>query len=208
MVAKTSAGSAEIAHIMLLEVAVVCITLRLSFWIMLVVLSARLISIVLCLHFLDHSSSRTTLRQPYCWSVSIILFARACSLFIILSCWRVSIELFARACFLSHPNSNMLVSTTQYKLYVTIKTQWPTSRPGPQLNPTSIIAGQLIFYVLVNNLWWWSVFQALSAMSSNKDELVSERMANKSIFFMQFSHLHSHAHRSIGVFPPVDTIKL
>ena len=119
MVAKTSAGSAEIAHIMLLEVAVVCITLRLSFWIKLVVLSVRLISVVLCLHFLDHSSSRANLRQPYWWSLRIVLFFARARLF--LSCWSASIILFVRACLLFHPNSNMLLSTTQYKLYETYK---------------------------------------------------------------------------------------
>ena len=45
-------------------------------------------------------------------------------------------------------------------------------------------------------------------MSSDEDKLVSEKMANKSIFFLQFGHLHSHDHRSIGVFPPVDPIEL
>ena len=79
---------------------------------------------------------------------------------------------------------------------------------GPhKLKPTSIIAGWLLFRVLVNNLWWWSVVEALSAMSSNEDELVTEKMANKSIFFMQFSHLHSHSHRSSTVRRPIDTIE-
>ena len=53
IIAKTFAGLGEKAQIMLIEVTVVCITIGLAFWIKFVLIFARLISAVQCLHFLD-----------------------------------------------------------------------------------------------------------------------------------------------------------